>query len=253
MNGEHDTPPTVLPADVSADSAPASPQPSLTLRYELGLDDVVALAVHHRERSQAMRKQMRQAAGTIIALILLMGAGFAFGSEQPALPLGVAVIICVFFVILLAKSQKSVQTVGSIKKFYDEGDTRALIGCREMTLTDHTFVMRSPWVRHEVAYSVLTDVSGTDDHTFVFITALSAEIIPRAAVVEGDYAAFVAELRKRFDAAGKDDAPPPDMLQPWERKVAVPDDADAALRCAECGYNLSGADDHRCPRMRHAV
>lgn len=85
---------------------------------------------------------------------------------------------------------------------YAEGLNRGLLGTHELELTEDGIIERSEVGEHKTTWQGIERIISTTEHTFVYVSALMAQVIPRNAVTEGDYDAFVDALRMQYGRHG---------------------------------------------------
>lgn len=85
------------------------------------------------------------------------------------------------------------------RKSLSEGSNAGALGARELESTESGLVERSAHSEQKTGWPAIEKVVSTDEYTFVYTSAVSAVVIPRSAVIEGDYEAYVDAVRKRID------------------------------------------------------
>ena len=78
-----------------------------------------------------------------------------------------------------------------------EGKNRGTLGWHELELTGSTLLERNEVGESTIRIDAIEKVASDDDHTFVYVGAVMAHVIPRASVTDGDYDSFVSTLRTK--------------------------------------------------------
>lgn len=167
----------------------------MKITYETTLQDAVAFFHYHSEHSHLMKRTRRR-------LTFLFGLALLFVcviSGFRNLPLAVVVGALALGVLLLTSSWVD-RRLGTwqTRKAFEEGKNKATFGLHELELTDENLITRTRVAESRIGWEAVERVASTADHTFIYVSALSAEVIPRRSVTEGDYDAFVKELNERW-------------------------------------------------------
>ena len=231
------------PQDHAVTSGHTQPD-AVSLYYHLGMDDVVALQRYHAKTSKTYRTNAAVWLAYLAALTLVPASINAVVlADDWAVPLAIGVItfLAAAGIIYLCYWGR-VDTW--VRREYTMADPRAHLGCRVITLGEHGYIRWSPTHRAEYAYGSVHKIAQTDDYTFVFISPMVVDIIPRSAVVQGDYDTVIADLRRRVAAAPHDPPEAAGFLAPWPRTLAADD---TGSYCRKCRYLLNGVAHNECP------
>jgi hypothetical protein len=169
----------------------------MKIQYEVTLDDAVAALKHYLQTSPLQRRTMLW--GWVFAAIVfgLFGlAAFLSLSVRPLIWGGVW-LVAYTMIGLVQRATRDRR----LRRIYEEGQNRSLLGCHELELTAEGLAGTTAVSEGRVSWSGIERVVSTETHTFVYTGSGSALIIPQATVTEGDYRAFVAELREYFERA----------------------------------------------------
>jgi hypothetical protein len=88
-------------------------------------------------------------------------------------------------------------TARRVRRMYGEGKNRGLLGERQIELTDEGLIVRSEVGESKINWEGIEKISHSNDHTFVYTSALTAIIIPRKGIVAEDYERFVRALQEK--------------------------------------------------------
>lgn len=81
-----------------------------------------------------------------------------------------------------------------IARNYTRRDLTGIVGWRELELDPNFLIERSDVGETKAFLNKIGPVESNEDYTFVYLTAVSACIIPRERVVAGDYGRFIDDL-----------------------------------------------------------
>lgn len=162
----------------------------MTAEFELRKDDWSAFNFYHHFHSPTARRQYLRAwfSPTILLLLGFLGVSLLVSLNSPTpgstflalLPLfsGVPVYLLWFPWAYRRKVKKIV--VGMI----GEGRNRTLLGKQRVTLSPEGITKSSDFDRTTVAWSGVERVIKDQDYLFVYISALTAIIVPRRAFAD---------------------------------------------------------------------
>jgi len=128
----------------------------------------------------------------LLALLLFGNSAYRRGDLAPlkAWLLFSAIYVVLFLVITRLRTSRV------IRQLLREGENKAVVCEHVLEITPDALVestdiseFRSKWVGIE-------RVEETADHTFIYVQATAAHMIPRAAILEGNYEAFRDEIRR---------------------------------------------------------
>lgn len=173
----------------------------MRIRYDVTLDDVVALNHHHIRHSPFVRRRMTflrwLLPGVLLAYFLAVAT---VRSPTPAMavwmPAGwVAVSVVWMLVFPRLMRWKSARQV---RQLYAEGKNQGMVGPHELELTGDELIHRSSVSESRLRCSAIERVDTDGGYTFLYVSATSAHIIPHAAVTEGDPEAFADAVRQKL-------------------------------------------------------
>jgi hypothetical protein len=174
------------------------------IHYDVTIDDMIAWNVYHYGQSPAMRRTRAFNVWCPPIVYMLMAAGLGLlMADEPiaaavfAFPL---VVISVLWVVMMPAYLRRALVRG-VRKLYGEGTNKAVLGPREMEVTEDWLIVRTPYSESKSRYEIVEKVVRTDSYTFVYMSAVSAHPIPRAALGERDYEEFVQALEQRVAKA----------------------------------------------------
>lgn len=83
-----------------------------------------------------------------------------------------------------------------VRRLYREGKNRGILGPHEFEVSDAMLVERTPVGETRTVLAAVERVASDGTHTFIYLSALTAYVIPHGAVTEGDVDAFIAVVER---------------------------------------------------------
>jgi hypothetical protein len=175
------------------------------IHYEVNLDDLIAWNLYHFDHSPAMKRSRAIIVWGVAVVIPLPIAFQAIHKpEVPilvhAIALSLVLIVAVVWVLAVPPYLRWA-TVRQARKMYAEGANKGTLGPHELELTDTRLIERTPVNEYSVTLESIERVARSDTHPFVYLSAVLAHVIPRAALGERDYEEFVQALEARVAKA----------------------------------------------------
>ncbi len=171
---------------------------AVAIRYELTVEDLVGFSLFHLQTSPARKRSSRIGYGFIF-LCVLTTLFFRRGDHfsDPRYWMIFIPVLCVvgFLFVFLYSRWRTWLIKRSVRRIYNEGDNPGLVGRHKLTVND-----RGVWEETEVGESRtnwegIVKILSSGTHTFIYIGAAQAHVVPKASIVEGDYDAFVAQAK----------------------------------------------------------
>jgi hypothetical protein len=173
---------------------------SMRIRFENTMDDVVAFSRYCFRHSPTMIRTRRY---VVWGIPLLIGCPVAWywvanGMYESLVcfMLGCSIYVLVYPRLMLWSHGRAV------RRIYMEGKNRGVVGWHELELTDLTLIERCEVGESTIRIDGIERIVSDGDYTFVFVSAVSAHIIPRASITEGDYDLFVSALQNKYTGNG---------------------------------------------------
>lgn len=170
----------------------------MKIRYETTIDDLLAFARFHAGHSPAWK---RQVAAQRYSIALLTAVCIYFFVVPLGWPITVAAIIALIAWFVYVPRAAMSYYLKHAKRMYGEGSSTRLIGWHELALTDEAIVETSDAGSTITKFSALDRVEDSEGYTFVYLTSVSAHVVPKSRISEGNHEAFISELRGRLRAA----------------------------------------------------
>jgi hypothetical protein len=180
-------------------STAAGKRVAMIIRYTNTIEDLVAFSWYTAARSAPVRRSMRITTWVFPTLFLVVGASVAV-QEDNLLWLALAAVAALFYAFgvprLYARAIRR-----NIRGIYGEGDFKRVTGPVELELTATRLIERQPYGETSTLLEGIDKVVSTDEYTFIFLTPVSAHVIPHGVVKAGDYEAFAEEVAQRVAVA----------------------------------------------------
>ena len=169
------------------------------LRYDNGLDDCIAFQSYHLAHSPHWKRVTVMFRWGIAGLFFVFAALRALSQSWVAVLVwcGVGVLWILMLPGFMLRSAKR-----NARKLYGEGTNKGWTGWHELEITDEGLVERTEASEQRTRWSAIERLGMTPDHMFVYVSALTAHVIPRASILEGNYESFVEGLKKKLSAIG---------------------------------------------------
>ena len=175
----------------------------MRLVYDLGNDDLVAFADHHATHSPMVCREIKQlrwlaGVGVVVGLLLVyfhygdpdakgrMVAGLCF------VVMGVSAIVA--YPRWFRKQYRRKMLDANRPRKTPDDQTRTTI-----ELDDGYLKTDQEYGTTTLKLSLIDRFEQTPEHGFIYVSPITANIIPRRKIVEGDYDAFVTQLRSSVD------------------------------------------------------
>jgi hypothetical protein len=171
----------------------------MRLRYEITLDDLLAFTLHVHQQSPTMRRTRLAAViclATMVFGMCVVASEILRNVNLLWFGLGWAALFAVIYPRLYRRNVKRLST-----KLYAEGQNKGLLGEHVAELRDNGLFDGTKFSERTVFWNGIERIESTADHTFVYLSAMSAQVIPEHSVIEGNYRAFVEELQRRWQHA----------------------------------------------------
>jgi hypothetical protein len=168
------------------------------IRFENRLEDMLAFNQYHLASSTALRRAQRRPLLIIACLGIGISALIALSEESPFFLLvgSMWTALCIGFIQLSTRWRTRRITA----QMLTEGSNKSLYGWHELELEGEQLTKRSLYITTIMDLRLVEKIAETPDHAFIYISAVSALIIPRRDVPEADYQEFFDELRERLRA-----------------------------------------------------
>ena len=179
----------------------------MEITYAVEEDDWLAFLKHHASTSPTVRRSIRlnQVLGTLCLLVLFGLIALVEKSVAFAVLTMPFAILYFFFIPSHIRHKMFKQA----KALISEGSNRTVLGEKHMSVTEDGIFVRSADSESKIGWSSIGRVESTGSHTFVFVSAVSALVIPRDRVLSGSYTDCVSTIRARVSNPQTAERPKP--------------------------------------------
>lgn len=171
----------------------------MRLRCEITVEDRLAFTVYVYQKSPTMR---RTRLWVVIGLGAMIVSESFVASEilrNPAVHwIGIAWAV-LFAAVYPRLHRRNVKYYAA--RLYAEGQNKGLLGTHVAELRDNSLFDSTEFLERTVFWKGIGRIQSIRGHAFVYLSAVSAHVIPENSVIEGSYQAFVDELQRRWQHA----------------------------------------------------
>lgn len=175
------------------------------IEYNISIADVETFSLYSLMRSPLAKRNLRAGQISFAFMMLVM---FSFmtvptlGAEGLVVPMLLAVAAAVLHPVFYAYSIRAM-----VRRNYSVGKNRTVLGRHRLKLLESELREESEASSHSIRYDAIERVDESDSHVFIYVTVVSAHVLPKNAVSSGEVASFVASLRERMEQTSETSAP----------------------------------------------
>jgi hypothetical protein len=177
---------------------------SRSLTYTLTMDDVIVWTQYHYAHSALCKRSFwiwRLVLCAIVFALVVAGTGLnAIGISGAVLSAGL------YYFIFPGLRRRGVTRL--VKKSYAEGKNKGLIGQHRLVIAEDGLESSSEVGEGKGIWAGIERIVEVPGYTFLYVGAFLAQVVPERGVTEGDYKAFMVELKRRWEAAQKEQPTP---------------------------------------------
>lgn len=175
------------------------------IEYANAVADLEALSVHYMKHSGVLRQLVR------ISRICIAGTALSVALVAMKLDLDAEVLVPVMIgaiagVILYPRLYHR-SARAQARRTYSTGKNKTVLGWHRLRLLDDELGEESEGGSRTIRYEAIESVAETESHVFIYVTTVSAHVIPKNAVSAGTLGSFVTSLRERIERADGSSAP----------------------------------------------
>lgn len=198
----------------------------IELHYTLDCDDIVAFNLHHLSTSATVRRTRRQALvwtpfWVLVLMFLVFRDELTTGSISQILSVFISISFVLSLYLFLFPKYRHWHIQRYIRRAWSEGKNKSLVGKHTLKADEEALQMSSEYITARMSWKLVERVDVLDNYILLYISAFSAEIVPRSAFSTGSTMV--------------------EFLQLVGRRAGVP------VKCPKCHYNLMGTQNGRCP------
>ena len=166
----------------------------MRIEYRVTLDDMLAFTAYHLEHSPELRRVSRLW-GFGVAAAFVVGFGIAAYVKSSVWLLLFGVLCAAAWSVFWPRELRRT-TLKQTSKLLSEGTNQALLGTQQLEVREDGLRCVSHAGESMIRWLAIEKVASTPDHTFFYMGAAQAFVLPRAGVIAGDYGAFVDTVER---------------------------------------------------------
>jgi YcxB-like protein len=176
----------------------------MIVKFEISLKDLVAFNRYHCANSPTIKRRklfcMLLVPGLLIAAALFISPTEEVG--RPVIVAGAVVLSVLYAVAFNYTFAASMDR--NVRLLYKEGTNKGTIGQHELEIDDRGLVERTEAGESRVIWRAVERIAETEEYAFIYLSSVTAHVIPKQAVTGGDANAFIARARQLWVAASPD-------------------------------------------------
>jgi len=174
----------------------------MTIEFNVTVDDFIAFNLFHFKNSPAFQRQLlitRSAFAFILAAILSLPCPVLVGQLSYVAFLFPIVGIVVGIIAFLAYPRMHEQNLRKqLPKMLNEGGNEGVIGKQKIVITPEAVINETPAGEQKAFWSSVDKIVETSDYIFLYVSSMSAAIIPRSAFPSEEQRNAFLELAKQY-------------------------------------------------------
>ena len=160
------------------------------------MDDTVEFSRFHLRHSKVSKRNM--AVGSVVyGLCFLLIADLGHLFSTPVGPIAVGLVGALVYSPIQTWS-----VVRNARTRYSEGKNIGLSGWHRLSLREDASYEESEGGSDLRLFKAIERIEQNKSHVYIYTSALTAFVVPKAKVARGDLATFVGELRARIGQPG---------------------------------------------------
>lgn len=165
----------------------------MKIKYTVEIEDLIAFNEHHMDHSPMFRQSKKNAIiYTPLSLFLLF---LVIGIGEHAWTLSIIGIIASLILAVLAPLTFRKHVRKTLEKSMSEGRNKGAVGQQQLELRDDGIYNTNSAGTQSTYWNAVERIEQTETHGFIYISSMSAHVIPALKVKEGDFDAFMQAAR----------------------------------------------------------
>ncbi len=194
----------------------------MRIRFETTIEDLIAFNRFHVENSPSLRRQRLIFSLMIPAILAFVGIFTVLLNLEAIIddPVPYLILATVFGMVglpfaigayFLSRWNWTSNLERNVRKIYEEGNNRAVLGWREMELVNNRLILKMALIESSMDLRAIDKIVGDDKFTYVYISSNQAYMIPMDLYPEEEYHQFVSDLREAWERRdeSRHEKPPP--------------------------------------------
>jgi hypothetical protein len=150
------------------------------IKFDLTMEDIIEFAQYHYDHSPKVKKTIwryRILLPLLMASFLVMVNSRMFSIAPNIVDWACAACIALFGFFFIPPGMKR-SAVKNTGKMYSEGKNRDLLGTHDLSISDDGITETTENCKSEYTWKALEKISGTDRHLYLYVSSVSAMILP---------------------------------------------------------------------------
>ncbi len=174
----------------------------MTVTYVVTADDVVAFNLYHLQHAPGMRRYLgwtRFGAASLAVISVWSLVAYLQYNSRSILALALA-IIAGAIVYRMTPALMLRATPRTVRRMLRDEANRGMIGAQQITLAPDALIFRSELGECRYAWETIERIATTPEHIFIYVTPITALIVPARALSAAERDAFVEAARSALPA-----------------------------------------------------
>lgn len=175
------------------------------LKYRIELEDLITYSEDHQRNSPLVQSNIRKQRFIFLILFILLGFIFSLsffqGSSDTTGNIFMGSLVCLlcaipgllFFAFWPRRWYKTVRS--SVEKAYSGGRNLTLLGEHELEINEDGITTRNDYYETRYYWGAFEKWMSTPTHFYLYNSAVSAVVIPKNKVIEGNWPAIESILK----------------------------------------------------------
>ena len=168
----------------------------LQIKYEFEMDDWMALQKHHLQQSKPFKNSVLLITILVPVFFSLFLLMHLIRGEFNIIIAIIFAVLSVFWLIFFPKRAMSI-FLPRIKRRLENGDNSSVLGWHTLTFTDKDILQIKPELETRIQWSGIQNVGVNDAYIFIYLTTISAIVIPKNKLVNKDLEQLIALLDRK--------------------------------------------------------
>lgn len=176
----------------------------MTVRYDIGIDDILAFQRDYFSTSRLFRRQVAWVRLLYVCLAMLMIipiigniAAQASQGTNPGIDIIILIPLLMLSLAFFAKRYMMFFNLKNAKKMYLQPGNDIYFGQKEITLSEDGITITDTGTETKISWQYILKVNDTPEHFLVYTSALNAVIIPKRCLT-GEQPSELRELFGRY-------------------------------------------------------
>lgn len=170
------------------------------IEYSLDEEDLISFSQYHAFHHPASKRRFRMQRFVYPLFYLLLFGSISLLRGGSFVVLITVISFAIGWVILFPALWKRRIRKNTLKA-YGTGGNKALLGKHAIRVEEDGIAGTSDFGEGITRWAAIEKIEATDSHTFLYISAVTAIVIPKNGITGGDYNKFVSALRTRHAEA----------------------------------------------------